>query len=114
MVFEIYQDDHGKEPFNDWLYSIKDIQTQARIDNRLERLRVGNFGDYRSLGSGLFELRLNFGPGYRIYFGRLGNELLVLLNAGSKSSQKKDIKKAQEYWDDYKRIDNYESNQKAV
>jgi putative addiction module killer protein len=103
MILEIYQDENGKEPFNEWLYSIKDIKTQARIDNRLERLRVGNFGDCRTLSGGIFELRLHFGPGYRIYYGRLGNEIVVLLIGGDKSNQVRDIKKAQQYWEDYKR-----------
>ena len=103
MILEIYQDENGKEPFNEWLYSIKDIKTQARIDNRLERLRVGNFGDCRTLSGGIFELRLHFGPGYRIYYGRLGNEIVVLLIGGDKSNQVRDIQKAQQYWEDYKR-----------
>ena len=103
MTLEIYQDENGKEPFNEWLYSIKDIKTQVRIDNRLERLRIGNFGDCRTLGGGIFELRLHFGPGYRIYYGRLGNEIVVLLVGGDKSNQVRDIQKAQQYWEDYKR-----------
>jgi putative addiction module killer protein len=103
MILEIYQGQNGKEPFNDWLYSIRDIRTRARIDNKIERLRAGNFGDFRSLGSGVFELRLHFGPGYRVYYGRLGNEIVVLLAGGDKSSQAEDIQKAQEYYKDYKR-----------
>jgi len=103
MIIEIYQDEYGREPFYQWLYSIRDIRTQARIDNRLERLRSGNFGDYRSLGGGIFELRFHFGPGYRIYYGRLGNKIVVLLVGGDKNSQMRDIQKARRYWEDYKR-----------
>lgn len=103
MIVEIYRDEHGREPFSQWLDSIKDTRTRARIDNRLERLRVGNFGDSRSLGSGVYELRLHFGPGYRIYYGKLGNRIVVLLVGGDKSSQARDIQKAQRYWEDYKR-----------
>ncbi len=103
MIVEIYRDEHDREPFSQWLDSIKDTRTRARIDNRLERLRVGNFGDSRSLGSGVYELRLHFGPGYRIYYGKLGNRIVVLLVGGDKSSQARDIQKAQRYWEDYKR-----------
>jgi len=103
MTVDIYRDERGREPFNQWLNSIKDIRTRARIDNRLGRLRIGNFGDSRRLGSGVFELRLHFGPGHRIYYGRLGSEIVVLLAGGDKSSQMRDIAKAQKYWEDYKR-----------
>ena len=103
MAVDIYRDERGREPFNQWLNSIKDTRTLARIDNRLGHLRVGNFGDSRRLSSGVFELRLHFGPGHRIYYGRLGNEIVVLLAGGDKSSQAKDIAKAQQYWEDYKR-----------
>jgi putative addiction module killer protein len=103
MIVEIYRDEYGREPFSQWMDSIKDTRTHARIDNRLERLRVGNFGDSRSLGSGVYELRLHFGPGYRIYYGKLGNRIVVLLVGGDKSSQARDIQKAQRYWEDYKR-----------
>lgn len=103
MIVEIYQNENGREPFTQWLYSIRDIRTRARIDNRLERLRVGNFGDFRSLGGGLFEMRLHFGSGYRIYYGRMGDEIVVLLAGGDKSSQARDIQKARQSWSDYKR-----------
>jgi len=103
ISIEIYQDERGREPFTEWLNSIKDQQTVARIDNRLERVRRGNFGDYRSLGGGLYELRLQFGPGYRIYYGRIGEELVILLAGGDKSTQPRDIRRAQQLWEDYKR-----------
>ncbi len=103
MIVEIYQDEHGREPFTQWLYSIKDTRTRARIDHRLERMRVGNLGDFRALGSGLFELRLHFGPGYRIYYGRMGDEIVVLLAGGDKSSQTRDIQRARQSWSDCKR-----------
>lgn len=103
MIIKIYHDENGREPFTQWLYSIKDTRTRARIDNRLERLRVGNLGDFRSLGSGLFELRLHFGPGYRIYYGKVSDEIVILLAGGDKSSQARDIQKVQQSWSDYKR-----------
>lgn len=63
---------------------------------------MGNLGDHRSVGDGVFELRLDFGPGYRIYFGRIGHQVILLLTGGDKSSQTKDITKAKQYWNDYK------------
>ena len=68
---EFYCTSDGQEPFSEWLLSIQDQSTQDRILGRLERLESGNLGNYRSVGSGVFELRLDFGPGYRIYFGQV-------------------------------------------
>ena len=73
---------------------------------RLERVRAGNFGDSSSVGEGVFELRLHFGAGYRIYYGRWGDEIVVLLCGGSKRTQKRDIPRAKQYWEDYKRNQN--------
>lgn len=92
----------GKNPFREWFDSLKDIRTQAKVDVRLGRLRFGNFGDTKSLGKGVYELRIHFGPGYRIYYGLEGNKIVILLCAGDKSSQKKDIKKAVIFWEEYK------------
>jgi putative addiction module killer protein len=103
MIIAVYRDRQGKEPLTEWLNSIRDRRTRARIDARLDRLQDGNFGDYRSLKGGLFELRLHFGSGYRIYYGRRGDELIILLAGGDKSSQTRDINKAKQYWEDYKK-----------
>ncbi len=102
IKIKLYKNEQGKEPFNEWFDSIKDIQTMSRIDARLERLRLGNFGDFRNLRQGLIELRLHFGSGYRIYCGRDGRKVVVLLAGGDKGSQSKDIQNAQYYWADYK------------
>jgi putative addiction module killer protein len=102
MDVKIYQDAHGNEPFENWLNSIRDKRTLARIDSRLRRVRLGNLGDHRSVGEGVFELRLDFGPGYRIYFARIGNEVILLLSGGDKSTQTRDISQAQLYFSDYK------------
>jgi putative addiction module killer protein len=114
MIVEIYQDEHGNEPFTQWLTSIRDSRTRARIDNRLERVRKGNFGDHQSLGGGLFELRLHFGAGYRIYYGRLGEEVVVLLGGGSKRGQARDIQRAHQYWEDYQRSKEHETHNKKI
>jgi len=75
----------------------------ARIRVRVTRAELGNLGDHRSVGQVVVELKIYFGPGYRVYVGLQGKELIVLLCAGDKASQEKDIKKAINYWDDYRR-----------
>lgn len=80
--------------FSAWLARLKDDRDRGRILARLERVRHENFGDHKSVGGGIEELRLHFGAGYRIYFIRSGTEIVVLLAGGSKSSQEKDIAKA--------------------
>ena len=70
---------------------------------RVTRAEMGNLGDYHSVGQGVIELKIDFGPGYRVYAGLHGAEIIVLLCAGDKSSQQKDIAKAQNYWQDYRR-----------
>ena len=98
-----YQTREGKAPFRQWLFSLKDEVRRARIRARIDRLELADFGDCKSVGRGVFEMRFHFGPGYRIYFGQDGQTMVVLLCGGKKSSQPKDIKFAQEYWEDYKR-----------
>ncbi len=88
-------------PFERWLAGLKDKRAQAIIRIRLNRVRAGNFGDARAVGSGVEELRIDFGPGYRVYFGRRSAVIVVLLGGGSKRSQTKDIACAQEYWKEY-------------
>ena len=93
----------GKIPFAKWFDALKDTQAKYRIDLRLNRLQLGNLGDYRSVGEGVCELKINYGPGYRIYFGQIGTTIILLLCGGDKSSQDRDIGLAIEYWNDYKR-----------
>lgn len=102
LVLE-YQTEDGHQPFSDWLLRLRDQEAAYRIDSRLGRLRLGNFGDAKSVGKGVSELRVPYGPGYRIYFGRKGDRVVVLLCGGAKSSQNNDIRKAQQYWADYLR-----------
>lgn len=81
---------------------LKDLTTVRRIQAHLAGVSAGNLGDVKSVGEGVSELRLAFGPGYRVYFGAVGDELIILLCGGDKSSQDKDIKKAKEFWSNYR------------
>lgn len=92
----------GKEPAKEWLSSLKDLTSQAKIYARIERTEAGNFGDHKSVGRGVMELRINFGPGYRVYYALDGESIILLLAAGDKSSQNKDIAMAKAYWDLHK------------
>lgn len=96
----------GRSPFEEWLDSLRDTKGRSKIDNRLRRIQLGNLGDYRSVGKGVFELRINYGPGYRVYFGQVGTTIVILLCGGDKSTQTQDIRNAQEYWRDYERREN--------
>lgn len=93
---------NGTSPFGDWFRSLKDNMTKARIRMRLRQLELGNFGDCAPVGEGVIELRIQFGPGYRIYCGRHGRELILLLSGGDKSSQAEDIRRARGMWADWK------------
>jgi putative addiction module killer protein len=104
-TLEIYQDDKGRSPYQQWEDSL-DNYTLARILARIERIKLGHFGDVKSVGDGVGELRFNFGSGYRIYFGLKGRAIIILLCAGDKSSQLKDIQKAKKYWIDYEKRTN--------
>jgi putative addiction module killer protein len=93
----------GQRPFKEWLENLRDIQGRARVRVRLDRARLGNLGDNCSVGEGVHELRIDYGPGYRIYFGLEGKRLVLLLLGGDKSSQSKDITKAKKFWEDHQR-----------
>ncbi len=82
------------EVFVRWLDGLRDIQARARVQARIERLATGNPGDVEPVGAGVSELRINYGPGYRVYFKKRGRELIILLAGGDKSTQAKDIKAA--------------------
>ncbi len=88
---------NGKVPFESW-YDRLDHLWQRAVDARLTRLAVGNFGDHKPVGDGVFELRIPKGPGLRVYYGLKGKELVVLIGGGDKGSQKRDIIKAKELW----------------
>ncbi len=97
----IYETTDGKSPFLDWLNELKDIKARATIRARLDRVRLGNLGDAKNIGDGVCELRITFGPGYRVYFGQDGLVLVILLCGGDKGSQKRDIAKAKALWREY-------------
>ncbi len=97
-----YMTPAGKEPFVEWVNDLKDSSVQSRIERRLERILLGNYGDCEPVGGGIFELKLHFCPGYRIYFAEQNETIIVLLCGGDKSSQRKDIKKAKIYWQEFK------------
>ena len=93
----------GKNLFEEWLDSLRDAQTEARIAARIARLAAGNFGDCRPLRDGVWELRIDWGPGYRIYYAMLGRTCVLLLCGGDKRKQSADINRAVGYWNDYQR-----------
>jgi putative addiction module killer protein len=90
----------GRNPFREWLGTL-DVAVRARVQARLLRFELGNLGDHKSLGAGVWEARLAFGPGYRIYFAKEGDSMIVLLVGGTKAFQGRDIRRAQELWRDY-------------
>lgn len=99
---EIYKQTDGKKPYEEWLNGLKDGMSRARIRARIDKVALGNFGDFKPVGDGVSELRFTFGPGYRVYYGLDGEKIVLLLFGGDKSTQEKDIEKAKEYWKDYK------------
>jgi putative addiction module killer protein len=92
----VCQDKAGREPFTEWLNGL-DLQTRARVRVRIDRLEEGLFGDVEPVGEGVSELKMDFGPGYRVYFGQVGREVHLLLG-GSKQSQDTDIRLAKKMW----------------
>src|SRR5262245_14815647 len=98
----VYQRQDGTQPFTEWLAELNDRQARARIRTRLSRLALGNFGDCKALEGGVLELRVDWGPGYRVYFARIGAVVLLLLCAGDKTTQSQDIERAKSYIQDYR------------
>ena len=98
----IYETFDGKAPFEEWLKGL-DQPVRDIVRVRLDRLERGHAGHCEPVGEGVYELKIYFGPGYRVYFGEDSRELLVLLYGGDKGTQERDIHKARAYWQDYKR-----------
>jgi putative addiction module killer protein len=97
-----YLNELGKSPFAAWFDRLN-AQAAAKVTIALARIETGNLSNVKTIGAGVLEFRINFGPGYRLYFGRDGNELVILLAGGTKSRQQQDIDDAQARWLDYKR-----------
>jgi putative addiction module killer protein len=100
---ENYQSPDGSCPFEAWLASLRDRRARAIIRTRIGRLRLGNLGNCEPVGAGVLELKIDYGPGYRVYFGQAGTKLVILLCGGDKGSQSEDIRRAIEYWEDYRK-----------
>lgn len=98
---EYYQKESGDVPFTEWLESLRDRTAVARIRIRLGRVRLGNFGTIKPVGDGVAELKIDHGPGYRVYYAVSGKAVVLLLVGGDKSTQSKDIETAKRYWHDY-------------
>jgi len=97
LAIREYLTPKGKNPFREWLKTL-DMGVQARIQARMLRFENGNLGDHKNVGSGVWEARLDFGPGYRLYIGQDGAALYLLLPSGDKATQPKDIAAAKHYW----------------
>lgn len=96
-----YLDQHGHSPFAEWFEGLNSLAA-AKVTTALIRIEQGNFSNVKGVGSGVYETRIDFGPGYRVYFGKDGDTIIILLGGGTKKRQKKDILAAQECWRDYK------------
>jgi putative addiction module killer protein len=101
MDIRKYQAGNGDIPFDAWFEKIRDLRAKAKILIRLKRVEEGNFGDSKSLGDGVSEMRIPEGQGYRVYYGQTQNKIVILLCGGNKSSQQKDIALAKKYWSNY-------------
>lgn len=98
-----YVDERGRSPYAEWLATLRDKRAIARIIMQVDRMELGLFGDSKPIGDSLSELRIHYGPGYRIYYGKEDQNIYLLLCGGDKSTQAKDIERAKEYWQDHKR-----------
>lgn len=98
---EYYIATNGDKPFKEWLERLRDVNGRAKIRVRLDRARLGNLGDHKHLDQGVWELKIDYGPGYRVYFGKTGNRLVLLLVGGDKNSQRRDIETAITYLHDH-------------
>ncbi len=97
-----YLDTHGRSPFGRWFEGL-DSKAAAKVRMAIARLESGNLADFKGVGEGVLERRIDFGPGYRIYLAKDGEQLVILLGGGTKARQQNDIRYAQRCWEDYKR-----------
>jgi putative addiction module killer protein len=113
LTIREYLKPDGRNPFRDWLAKL-DVSVRARIQARVLRFEMGNLGDHKSVGGGVWEARLTFGPGYRIYFGKDGPSIILLLLGGDKASQIKDIRQAQGFWIKYREVTQHGKTQQGL
>ncbi|MSP03635.1 MAG: type II toxin-antitoxin system RelE/ParE family toxin [Acetobacteraceae bacterium] len=104
MEIRTYRTALGHSPFQTWYRGLEDV-VRARVVRALERLELGNFSSVKPVGAGVHEFRMDFGPGYRIYFANAGQEIVLLLTGGDKRRQQRDIDAAIAYWKDHRRRD---------
>lgn len=102
VALQEYLDQKNQSPFGRWLETL-DALAAAKVTTALARLEQGNFSNVKGVGAGVFEYRIDFGPGYRVYFGKDGETLVILVGGGTKKRQQADIATAQERWTAYKR-----------
>ncbi len=101
-TLRIYSTSEGRKPFQEWIDSLRDYDARARILVRLDRVRLGSLGDWKSVGEDVQELRIDIGPGYRVYFGQDAKSIVILLCGGRKATQRRDIADAKRYWQNYR------------
>lgn len=109
-IIRRYRANNGREVIADWLTDLRDLRARAKIVAKINRLKVGNFGDCKALRGGVSELRIDYGPGYRVYFSRVGKLIVLLLCGGDKRTQEADIQRAIGYLADFKRREGHEEN----
>ncbi len=104
-MFDIldYLTEDGRDPFKEWLAGLADRRARARVAVRVQRMAGGNFGDHKPLSDGVWELKIDHGPGYRVYYAQAGRRVLLLLVGGDKRRQPADIATAVHYWQDWQR-----------
>ena len=100
----------GRNPFRQWLAQLQNKKTRSIVRKRIARLRDGNFGDFKKLNKDLYELRINYGPGYRVYFSIFDSRVVILLCGGRKGTQQRDIARAQNYWNEARSRNNEHGN----
>lgn len=100
---DYYKTGDDRAPFREWLKALRDVNGRAKIRIRLDRARLGNLGDHKYLDDGVWEMRIDYGPGYRVYFAKEEHRLVLLLIGGDKDTQKRDITQAAGYLQDHKR-----------
>ena len=98
-----YTNERGSSPYAEWLESVRDKRARAKVIMQVDRMESGLFGDSQSIGDGLSELRIHYGPGYRVYYCRENQDTFLVLCGGNKSTQSSDIKRAKAYWQEHKR-----------